>query len=72
MYDLKNGIKISTYFAEEGQGRAEVYMDKAGPLIQYYDGNGVAFFQEHLENKSREQAESIAEKWTLGYHTLNG
>lgn len=72
MYDLNNGIKVNTYFAEEGQGRAEVYVDKVSPLIQYYDGNGVAFFQERLEGKSREQAESVAENWTMGYHTLNG
>lgn len=65
-------FQVSTYQAEAGNGRAEVWAAKEGHLIQYYDSEGRKFHEEEFKGQTLAQVESIAENWTLGHHTLYG
>jgi hypothetical protein len=66
------GNKISTFFAENNMGRAEVYHDHAAHYIEYYDQNGNMFHTEQFPGRSIHYVEDAAENWTLGIKQLNG
>lgn len=65
-------FQVSTYHAECGNGRAEVWAQKEGHCIKYYDSNGVQFHTETFAEKTLSQVENIAEDWVLGQHVLFG
>ena len=66
------GNKVSTFFAENNLGRAEVFHGHDSHYIEYYDQNGVLFHTEHFQGKSIHYVEDAAENWALGIKQLNG
>jgi hypothetical protein len=68
------GRLISTYYAENDAGHAEVKFDSLNELfyIKYYDSNGKFFFSEEFPDKSIHYVEDAAENWALGYKVLYG
>lgn len=66
------GNKVSTFFAENNLGRAEVFHGHDSHYIEYYDQNGILFHTEHFQGKSIHYVEDAAENWALGIKQLNG
>lgn len=66
------GNRISTFFAENGTGRAEVCHAQDSHYIEYYDQNGVHFHTEHFPNRSINFVEDVAYNWTVGVKVLHG
>lgn len=66
------GKKISTYFADDGRGHAEVHFDFKEELayIKYFDDNGKLFFTEEFPDNSIRYVEDAAENWALGIKKL--
>ena len=66
------GKKISTYFADDGRGRAEVHFDFKEELayIKYFDDKDHMFFTEDFPDKSIQYVEDAAENWALGIKKL--
>lgn len=66
--------KISTYWADDGRGYAEVWMDfkEEVAFIKYFDDNKTKFFEEDFPNKSIGYVEDAAENWALGIKKLEG
>lgn len=67
------GKKISTYFADDGRGRAEVHFDFKQELayIKYFDDTGKLFFTEEFPKNSLAYVEDAAENWSLGIKQLD-
>lgn len=63
---------ISTFFAENNAGRAEVKQYVDSYFIEYYDGSGEYLSTETFSNKSIFYVEDAAENWALGIKQLNG
>ncbi len=66
--------KISTYWADDGRGYAEVWMDfkEEVAFIKYFDDNETKFFEEDFPNKAISYVEDAAENWALGIKKLEG
>ncbi len=64
--------KISTYYAEDEKGKAEVWMNfkEELALIKYFDDNDNIFFTEEFPGKSVGYVEDAAENWALGIKKL--
>ena len=64
--------KISTYWADDGRGYAEVWMNfkEEVAFIKYFDDNGKKFFVEEFPNKSLRYVEDAAENWVMGIKKL--
>jgi hypothetical protein len=63
---------ISTYFADNNAGRAEVQKSQDGYIIEYYDSAGALMQSESFVGKSIHYVEDAAENWALGIKQLNG
>lgn len=63
---------ISTYFADNDEGRAEVWVNfkEEAFFIRYFDSNEKQFFTEEFPNKSMRYVEDAAENWALGIKKL--
>lgn len=66
------GKKISTYFADDGKGKAEVHFDFKEEMayIKYFDSNDKLFFKEEFPDKAIGYVEDAAENWALGIKQL--
>ena len=64
--------KISTYYANDGRGRAEVHFDFKSELayVQYFDDNGRLFFTEEFPDRSLHYVEDAAVNWAIGIKKL--
>jgi hypothetical protein len=60
--------KLSTYYADDGTGYAEVHFNFKEEVahIEYYDNNGKRFFNEEFPGKAINYVEDAAENWALG------
>ena len=63
---------ISTYYADDGNGYAEVHKNLEENLgfIRYFDDRGLAFYLEEYPGKSMRYVEDAAENWALGIKKL--
>lgn len=64
------GTHVSTYYAENKEGHAEVYRERDGYSVKYFDSTGVEFFNQSMD--ALNEAEMQAENWSLGYEVLYG
>jgi hypothetical protein len=64
--------KISTYYADNQKGYAEVHVDFVQNinLIKYFDNEGLLFFTEDFPQNSINYVEDAAENWALGIKKL--
>jgi hypothetical protein len=67
------GKKISTYYADDNRGYAELHVDYKEEMfyLKYYDDNGKQFFTEEFPNKSMRYVEDAAENWAAGTKKLD-
>lgn len=65
------GKLISTYWADDNKGRAEVHLDAKNEsfYIKYFVHDAQTFWVEDVEG-SLSTVEAVAEDWCLGYHKL--
>jgi len=63
---------VTTYYAEDNNGKAVVCMGPNGPYIDYYDAAGHLFFTEDYDKETLSYVENLAQEWSQGFKQLNG
>lgn len=63
-------VELSTFFSDDGNGKAVVLRVDGGYSIEYFDNGGNLFFTEDFPGKSLRYVEDAAENWAVGIKKL--
>ena len=67
---MRTPRSVSTYWAENNKGRAEIYVSDDGVMVEFFDDRGHLFRTSEYPNKSLTQVQNLVEDWALGYQVL--
>lgn len=56
-------VLVSTHYAEDNRGRAEVYFSETAHYIKYYDAKNRLMYVEDFPGKTLHEVRMVAKDW---------